>query len=156
MKLYKPKDDYDKAMQNHTFYVELLKDLHKELNIKVKKGKGYQLAKNKVDLFDLATKLDNQIRILQNKIHQYNHNFLPMYNAELEECKKEFKDTYEEALKIVSENSNNKGEVFDKIKDILADYHQLKMEDQNHIEIQNVLYKDLKMLIGFKNGNKSV
>ena len=31
MKLYKPKDDYDKAMQNHTFYVELLKDLHKEL-----------------------------------------------------------------------------------------------------------------------------
>tara|TARA_R100000005_G_C4984413_1_gene193159 strand:+ start:1335 stop:1805 length:471 start_codon:yes stop_codon:yes gene_type:complete len=156
MKLYKPKDDYDKAMQNHTFYVELLKDLHKELNLKVKKGKGYQLAKNRVELFDLATKLDNQIRILQNKVHQYNHNFLPMYNAELEECKKGFKAIYEEALKIVSENSNKKGEIFDKIKDILADYHQLKMEDQNHIEIQNVLYKDLKMLIGFKNGNKNI
>ena len=67
MKLYKPKDDYDKAMQNHTFYVELLKDLHKELNIKVKKGKGYQLAKNRVELFDLATKLDNQIGVCVNE-----------------------------------------------------------------------------------------
>ena len=156
MKLYKPKDDYDKAMQNHTFYVELLKDLHKELNIKVKKGKGYQLAKNRVELFDLATKLDNQIRILQNKVHQYNNNFLPMYNAQLEECKKGFKATYEEAKKIVSEKSKNNSEVCIKIKDILDDYHQLKIEDQNHIEIQNVLYNDLKMLIGFKNVNKSV
>ena len=156
MKLYKPKEDFDKSMQNHTFYVELLKELHKELNLKVKKGKGYQLAKNKVELFDLATKLDNQIRILNDKVNHYNNHFLPMYNKELDDCKNNFKATYEEAMKIVSENSNNKGEVFDKIKDILADYHQLKMEDQNHIEIQNVLYKDLKMLIGFKNGNKSV
>ena len=149
MILYKPKEDFEQSIKRENLYVELLKDLHKEMNEKIKSGKGYQLAKNKVDLYELATKLDTHIELLKDRINHYNNWFLPKYNKELEECEKEFDKTMSSAKKYIDKEKDT--EVSKKIVNILSEYDKMDLNNRNHIEIKNVVYKDLKLLLKISN-----
>jgi len=147
MKLYKPKEDFQKSLNVQNSYIEVLKVYHKELLEKARKAKGYQKAKFNVDLFELAQKLDTQIELLKEKVWHYNDVFIKAYDKELKECEEQFEKIWEDALKYVDKNIEKNTEICNKIKFLTEDYLSLDKENKDHIEIKNVLFKDLKSLL---------
>ena len=147
MKLYKPKEDFQKSLNVQNSYIEVLKVYHKELLEKARKAKGYQKAKFNVDLFELAQKLDSQIELLKEKVWHYNDVFIKPYDEELKQCEEQFEATWANALKYVDKNLDKNTEICNKIKFLTEDYLSLDKENKDHIEIKNVLYKDLKSLL---------
>ena len=133
MKIYKPKEDFEKSINFQGAYVELLKKLHRELSEKCKKGKGYQKAKNDVELYELAVKLDAQIALLN--------------ELELEECADQFEEVWSEALNYIDKNLESNTEICNKIKSTTEDFLSIDLKDKQHIEVKNVVYKDLKNLL---------
>tara|TARA_Y100000385_G_C13013987_1_gene602981 strand:+ start:156 stop:611 length:456 start_codon:yes stop_codon:yes gene_type:complete len=147
MKLYKPKEDFQKSLNVQNSYIEVLKVYHKELLEKARKAKGYQKAKFNVDLFELAQKLDSQIELLKEKVWHYNDVFIKSYDEELKQCEEKFETIWAEALKYIDKNLNKNTEICNKIKFLTEDYLSLDKENKDHIEIKNVLYKDLTSLL---------
>ena len=210
MKIYKPKAEFEQAINIQNTYVELLKNYHKELTEKIKNSKGYDLAKYQLKMYETATKLDEQIELLREKLNHFDKNFINQYNEELKECEENFdsllKDAFKdlknnhrvwmknlkdkikdgnEVLKSITEKSkkqtkfsfskdleltreythqlelNNKIESFingsdkllenkkQKIEFYITDWQSVSLKDRNHIEVKNVLYKDLLNLVTF-------
>jgi hypothetical protein len=210
MKIYKPKAEFEQAINIQNTYVELLKNYHKELSDKIKNSKGYDLAKYQLKMYETATKLDEQIKLLRDKLNHFDKNFINQYNEELKECEENFdsllKDAFKdlknnhrvwmqnlkdkikdgnEVLKSITEKSkkqtkfsfskdleltreytyqlelNNKIESFingsdkllenkkQKIEFYITDWQSVSLKDRNHIEVKNVLYKDLLNLVTF-------
>lgn len=210
MKIYKPKAEFEQAINIQNTYVELLKNYHKELSDKIKNSKGYDLAKYQLKMYETATKLDEQIELLREKLNHFDKNFINQYNEELKECEENFdsllKDAFKdlknnhrvwmqnlkdkikdgnEVLKSITEKSkkqtkfsfskdleltreytyqlelNNKIESFingsdkllenkkQKIEFYITDWQSVSLKDRNHIEVKNVLYKDLLNLVTF-------
>jgi len=210
MKIYKPKAEFEQAINIQNTYVELLKNYHKELSEKIKNSKGYDLAKYQLKMYETATKLDEQIELLREKLNHFDKNFINQYNEELKECEENFdsllKDAFKdlknnhrvwmqnlkdkikdgnEVLKSITEKSkkqtkfsfskdleltreytyqlelNNKIESFingsdkllenkkQKIEFYITDWQSVSLKDRNHIEVKNVLYKDLLNLVTF-------
>ena len=147
MKIYKPKEDFEKAINFQGAYVELLKKLHRELSEKCKKGKGYQKAKNDVELYELAVKLDAQIALLNEKVTHYKDVFIKPYELELEECADQFEEVWSEALDYIDKNLESNTEICNKIKSTTEDFLSIDLKDKQHIEVKNVVYKDLKNLL---------
>jgi hypothetical protein len=104
MKIYKPKEEFQQAINIQNAYVELLKNYHKELNLKIKGSKGFQLAKYQVEIFEVATKLDEQISLLREKINHFDNNFIEQYDKELKECEENFENILQNSNKILNEN----------------------------------------------------
>tara|TARA_R110001606_G_C15399301_1_gene652677 strand:- start:4533 stop:5174 length:642 start_codon:yes stop_codon:yes gene_type:complete len=210
MKIYKPKAEFEQAINIQNTYVELLKNYHKELTEKIKNSKGYDLAKYQLKMYETATKLDEQIELLREKLNHFDKNFINQYNEELKECEENFdsllKDVFKdlknnhrvwiknlqdkikdgnEVLKSITEKSkkqtkfsfskdleltreythqlelNNKIKSFingydellenkkKKIEFYITDWQSVSLKDRNHIEVKNVLYKDLLNLVTF-------
>ena len=206
MKIYKPKEDYVQAINIQNTYVELLKIYHKELSEKVNTTKGFQQAKYRVEIFELASKLDEQVSLLKEKIDHYDNNFIKQYDIELKECEKNFDKIIKNPKKLLKENYDKwydylvktQNESYKKGKDLIRkkftddfekvvtqddieeqkermrtsisfqkkapsilsdkkekidfyikDWEKLEEADKNHIEIKNVLYKDLRNLVTF-------
>ena len=127
MKIYKPKEDFVQAINIQNTYVELLKIYHKELTEKVNTTKGFQQAKYRVEIFELASKLDEQVSLLKEKIDHFDNNFVKQYDIELKDCEENFDKIIKEPKKLLKKN-------FDKWYDYLA-------------ETQNESYKEGKNLI---------
>lgn len=181
MKIYKPKEEFQQSINFQGAYVELLKKLHKELSDKCKSGKGYQKAKNDVDLYELAVKLDAQIALLNEKVTHYKNIFIKSYDLELEECADQFEEVWAEALNYIDKNLEAhtkelkeqeeilfKTDALDeswaeemekvsvlhlrleqtkKIKSTTEEFLSIDLKDKQHIEVKNVVYKDLKNLL---------
>lgn len=147
MKIYKPKEEFQQSINFQGAYVELLKKLHKELSDKCKSGKGYQKAKNDVDLYELAVKLDAQIALLNEKVTHYKDIFIKSYDLELEECADQFEEVWSEALNYIDKNLEKNTELCNKIKSTTEDFLSIDLKDKQHIEVKNVVYKDLKNLL---------
>lgn len=210
MKIYKPKEEFEQAINIQNTYVELLKNYHKELSEKIKNSKGYDFAKYQLKMYETATKLDEQIELLREKLNHFDKNFINQYNEELKECEENFdsllKDVFKDlknnhrvwiknlqdkikdgndVLKSITENSkkqtkfsfskdleltrdytyqledNNKIESFingsnmllenkkKKIDFYISEWQNVSLKDKNHIEVKNILYKDLLNLVTF-------
>ena len=206
MKIYKPKEDYVQAINIQNTYVELLKIYHKELSEKVNTTKGFQQAKYRVEIFELASKLDEQVSLLKEKIDHFDNNFIKQYDIELKECEENFDKIIKNPKKLLKENfdkwydylvdtqneSYKEGKNLirkkftddfekvvtqddieeqkermrtaisfqkkaptilsdkkEKIDFYIKDWEKLEDSDKNHIEIKNVLYKDLRNLVTF-------
>ena len=206
MKTNKPKEEFQQAINIQNTYVELLKNYHKELNDKIKSSKGFALAKYQLEFYEIATKLDEQIALLREKINHYDNNFIKQYDAELKECEENFDKVlknvekklkenykkwvdylYEEKLKHIEYIKTNEVSSIEEVglalevaknvnesresiltisslqkqgKDLLEnkknqidfyinDWRKVDLKDRNHIEIKNVLYKDLINLVTF-------
>ena len=206
MKIYKPKEDFVQAINIQNTYVELLKIYHKELTEKVNTTKGFQQAKYRVEIFELASKLDEQVSLLKEKIDHFDNNFVKQYDLELKECeenfdkiiknpknllkenfdkwydylvetqnesykegknliRKKFTDDFEKvvtqddieeqkermrtAISFQKNAPNILSDKKEKIDFYIKDWEKLEDADKNHIEIKNVLYKDLRNLVTF-------
>ena len=147
MLVYKPKDDFQKTINFQGNYIELLKKLHSSLTEKCKKSKGYERANNDVMLYELAVKLDAQISLFTEKLSHYQDIFIKPYDLELEECAEQFDEVWRAALSYVDVNLEKNTEVCNKIKHKTEGFTALEWEDKNHIEVKNVVYKDLKNLL---------
>jgi|TARA_B110000908_G_C10242717_1_gene446974 nucleoside-triphosphatase THEP1 len=147
MKLYKPKEDFKKSLNVQNSYVEVLKKYHTELLEKSRKSKGYQKAKFNVELFELAQKLDSQIELLKEKVWHYNDVFIGPYEIELKECSENFEDIWKKSLNYITKNIKKETEICNKMKFLTEDYLSLDEDNKDHIEIKNVIYKDLKTLL---------
>jgi len=208
MKIYKPKEEFEQSINIQNAYVELLKNYHKELTEKIKGSKGFQLAKYQLEYYEVATKLDEQIELLREKINHFDQNFIEQYDEELKECKENFEDVLANAQKNVTKNYKkwaaylhqerllhlnyikaNNPEILEKEdfglalevarniseskeamltimkmqlqgQELLAkkkkqigfyikDWRKVDLKDRNHLEVKNVLYKDLQNLVTF-------
>ena len=206
MKIYKPKEEFQQTINIQNAYVELLKNYHKELNDKIKSSKGFALAKYQLEFYEIATKLDEQIALLREKINHFDNNFIEQYDKELKECEENFEDIVENADKKLKKNykkwldylykeklqhidyintnevttieevglalevAQNVSESREAIlticslqkqaKDLLDkkktqidfyinDWREVDLKDRNHIEVKNILYKDLQNLVTF-------
>ena len=132
----------------------------------------------KVDIYEVGAKLDEQIDLLRNKILHYDTNFIIPYDLELDECKDKFDDLllncsdmleanymeWKSAIKI--EELSGEGEQVEQdfllsrgiltlnskvkqLKFLIKDWKSLELKDRNHIEVKNVLYKDIKKVVTF-------
>ena len=63
------------------------------------------------------------------------------------ECGEKFEEVWEQSLQYVSENLEKNTEVCNKIKKTTEDFLGLNLTDKQHIEVRNVVYKDLKNLL---------
>ena len=104
MKIYKPKAEFEQAINIQNTYVELLKNYHKELSDKIKNSKGYDLAKYQLKMYETATKLDEQIELLREKLNHFDKNFINQYNEELKECEENFDSLLKDAFKDLKNN----------------------------------------------------
>ena len=144
MIVYKPKADFEASIGIQEQYVTLLKTYHAELMMKLQKTKGYQLAKYRVELHELSTKLDLQISLLEEKKDHFDNYFLPAYDKELAECETKHDELWVEACKYLNGNVN---ELTPKMKFAMDSFMELDEDNRNHIEVKNVVYKDLKTLL---------
>ena len=163
MKIYKPKAEFEQAINIQNTYVELLKNYHKELSDKIKNSKGYDLANYQLKMYETATKLDEQIELLREKLNHFDKNFINQYNEELKECEENFdsllKDAFKdlknhhrvwmknlndkikdgnEVLKSITEKSKKQTK-FSFSKDL-----ELTREYTHQLELNNLLHQDLK------------
>tara|TARA_R100001244_G_C5168581_1_gene131543 strand:+ start:926 stop:1381 length:456 start_codon:yes stop_codon:yes gene_type:complete len=144
MIVYKPKGDFEQSIGIQEQYVTLLKTYYAELMMKAQKSKGYQLSKYRVELHELSTKLDLQISLLEEKKSNFNEYFIPSYNKELEECESKYDEIWLEACKYVNFNDND---ITNKMKFAMDSLMEQDEENRKHIEVKNVVYKDLKTLL---------
>ena len=142
--VYKPKGDFEQSIGIQEQYVTLLKSYHAELMGKAQNSKGYQQSKLRVELHDLSTKLDLQILLLDDKKIYFSDYFLPSYNKELKECESKYDETWLEACKYVNFNDND---ITNKMKFAMDSLMEQDEENRKHIEVKNVVYKDLKTLL---------
>jgi|TARA_R110000824_G_scaffold305007_1_gene492757 hypothetical protein len=145
MIVYQPKGDFKSSISIQEQYVILLKGYHAQLMIQIKKSNAFQKAKLSVDLHDLSSKLDAQIKTLASKKNHYENYFLPDYNKQLEECENEFDTTWIEACRYLKLNEGR--ELSLKFKNAMDSFMELDKENREHIEVKNLVYKDLKTLL---------
>ena len=143
MIVYKPKGDFEASINIQKQYVQLLKEYHAQLMIKKDKGNEYIKSKMRVDLFELSQKLDKQIELYDEKYNTFYNHFLPGYELELKDCEENFDKVFKEAK---SKKSKSK-DVESKINNTIKSYEQLDNENKAHIEVKNVIYRDLKILL---------
>ena len=143
MIVYKPKGDFETSINIQKQYVQLLKEYHAQLMIKKDKGNEYIKSKMRVDLFELSQKLDKQIELYDEKYDTFYNHFLPGYELELKDCNENFDKIFEKAKK---KKSSNK-EIQNKINNTIKSYEELDDENRSHIEVKNVIYRDLKILL---------
>jgi len=141
---YKPKEDFDKAIGIQEQYILLLKNYHAELMMKTQKSKGFQQSKYRVDLHELSTKLDCQIKLYESKKFNYETYFLPDYDKQLKDCEENYDSVWFEACKYIKLNKN---EVSKKMKNGMDAIMELDEDDRKNIEVKNVVYQDLKTLL---------
>ena len=67
MKVYKPKADFESSIGIQKQYVDLLKTHHAQLMIKCNNSKGYTLSKHRLELHEISSKLDSEIKLLTEK-----------------------------------------------------------------------------------------
>lgn len=146
MLLHKPKENFQRTINLQNAYIELLKKQHNGLAEICKDGEGYEKLKNDVDLYELAVKLDAQISLFKEKLSHYQDIFIKPYDEELKECEENFESTWEQSLQYISDNLEKNTEVCNNIKSKTESYLALEEAHKNHIEVKNVLYKDLKVL----------
>ena len=143
MIVYKPKGDFETSINIQKQYVQLLKEYHAQLMIKKDKGNEYIKSKMRVDLYELSQKLDKQIELYDEKYNTFYNHFLPGYELELKDCEENFDKIFKEAK---SKKSTSK-EVEGKINNTIKSYEELDDENKAHIEVKNVIYRDLKILL---------
>jgi len=141
---YKPKEDFEKAIAIQEQYVLLLKNYHAELMIKTQKSKGFQQSKYRVDLHELSTKLDCQIRLYESKKFNYETHFLPDYDKQLNDCEDNYDSIWIDACKYIKLNEN---ETSKKMDSCMSAIMSLNEDDRKNIEVKNVVYQDLKTLL---------
>jgi len=144
MIVYKPKADFEASINIQGQYIELLKQYHAQLMIKKDKGNEYVKSKMRVELYELSQKLDMQIELFQEKHDSFHNHFLPHYNEQLKECNAHFDKTYKKAKGNIKSYSED---IQEKINQTIKNYEELDDENQAHIEVKNVIYKDLKILL---------
>ena len=143
MIVYKPKGDFETSINIQKQYVQLLKEYHAQLMIKKDKGNEYIKSKMRVDLFELSQKLDKQIELYDEKHDTFYNHFLPGYELQLKECEENFDKVFKEAK---NKKSKSK-EVESKINNTIKSYEELDEDNKAHIEVKNVIYSDLKILL---------
>lgn len=141
---YKPKEDFDKAIGIQEQYILLLKNYHAELMMKTQKSKGFQQSKYRVELHELSTKLDCQIKLYESKKFNYETYFLPDYEKQLKDCEENYESVWFEACKYIKLNTN---EISKKMKNGMDAIMELEEEDRKNTEVKNVVYQDLKTLL---------
>ena len=141
---YKPKEDFDKAIGIQEQYILLLKNYHAELMMKTQKSKGFQQSKYRVELHELSTKLDCQIKLYESKKFNYETYFLPDYEKQLKDCEENYDSVWFEACKYIKLNTN---EISKKMKNGMDAIMELEEEDRKNTEVKNVVYQDLKTLL---------
>lgn len=151
MIVYKPKGDFEKSIGIQEQYVLLLKTYHAELMGKAQNSKGYQQAKLRVELHELSTKLDLQIALLDEKTNHFKNDFLPGYNKELEGCESNFDVVWMDALKFMK--LNDESDITTRMKRAIDSFMELDTENRSHIEVKNVVFKDLKTLLSLVEEN---
>ena len=144
MIVYKPKGDFESSINIKKQYIQLLKEYHAQLMVKKSQGNEYIKSKMRVDLYELSQKLDKQIELLDEKSDIFYNHFLPEYDLELKECEEKFDIVFSKAK---SSNQNLSKEITDKLKNTISSYEELDEENRNHIEVKNVIYRDLKILL---------
>tara|TARA_R110001632_G_C11340462_1_gene417337 strand:+ start:1785 stop:2414 length:630 start_codon:yes stop_codon:yes gene_type:complete len=104
----------------------------------------------KREVFDLKAKLFSIANLITDKENHFKYVFLPQYEKELAESKKNFKDTLLKVRNICSDNSLNDlhTEVITKMKTELEAYDGLDKKERSYDERQLNLYKPLKRLLG--------
>ena len=85
-----------------------------------------------------------QISLLDEKKKNFNEYFLPSYDKELEECESKYDEVWLEACKYVNFNDND---ITNKMKFAMDSFMELDEENRKHIEVKNVVYKDLETLL---------
>ena len=145
MIVYQPKGEFKTSISIQEQYVGLLKGLHAQLMIQNKKSSGYNKAKYSVELHELSTKLDAQIKTLSNKKDHFNNVFLPNYDKELLECENKFDSVWIDSCKYLKLNENS--ELSPKFKNAMDSFMELDTDNRKHIEVKNLVYKDLKTLL---------
>lgn len=143
MIVYKPKEDFETSINIQKQYVQLLKEYHAQLMIKKDKGNEYVKSKMRVELFEVSQKLDKQIELYKDKYNTFHNHFLPKYQLELNECEENFEKVFKKAKSTKPKSK----EVDSKIKNTIKSYEELDEENKAHIEVKNVIYRDLKILL---------
>ena len=145
MIVYQPKGDFKSSIAVQEHYVSLLKNYHAKLVEQVNIETDFQKAKLSIELHELSTKLDAQIKTLSNKKDHFNNTFLPNYDKELSECEKEYDATWIEARNFIKLNEGS--DLVPKFKNIMDSFMELDSENRKNIEVKNFVYKDLKTLL---------
>jgi hypothetical protein len=144
MIVYKPKEDFEKSIKIQEQYVQLLKEYHAQLMIKRQKANAFMKSKLAVELHELSSKLDLQVELLNEKANHYMNHFLPKYNKELEICERDFDKVFKKGK---SKLTSLKGEIAQKLNYAISAYEQLDDVNKKHIEVKNVVFKDIKTLL---------
>tara|TARA_R110000803_G_scaffold133104_1_gene200320 strand:+ start:1602 stop:2048 length:447 start_codon:yes stop_codon:yes gene_type:complete len=145
MKVYKPKADFESSIGIQKQYVDLLKTHHAQLMIKCNNSKGYTLSKHRLELHEISSKLDSEIKLLTEKQEHFDV-YVIGYDKELEECKKEWDFIWTDACAYIY-TKKERNDICDSMKSIMDAYMELDKENREYIEVKNVVYKNLKTLL---------
>jgi len=141
--MQKPKEKKETELKILNQYVHLLKDYHEQIGIKIPNSNKYTKSKLSVDIFEVAQKLDGNINMLKKKHKEY-EDWLPKYEKELEECKENFDKVFKKAK---STSKKAKDEIKNKLEFAFKTYDSLEDDLRDDLEVKNILYKDLKILL---------
>ena len=144
MNLHKPKQQGLSQINILTQYVQILKEYHAQLMIKMQKADKFNKSKYALELFEVSQKLDANIPALEKKTFDFHNNFLPDYTLELAECSARFDEVLKKAKTSVKKQI---GETKENLELALKSYDELEQEEQDNIEIKNIIFKDIINLL---------
>lgn len=103
-------------------------------------------AETKKLCLDLKAQIVAQERLVQDKENHFNHVFLKQYEVEIAECRKSFKDIYNNALELTETKPLGSEEIVGKLLTEFAWWNKLPKEEQKDEERQLQLFKPVKRL----------
>ena len=172
-----PKRDFLKVLEHDKIYANTLsqhlefltikqdilsKKCAKHLNPKTQTRDGIidnidmlcDFTKTRIDCLDLTAKLRIQNKLVEDKMNHFDNVFIPQFNKEVEEMKKDFDKYMKRALDLIAVEKVKPlhHEITEKTKLEIAWWNQLKASQRKEDEYKLLIFKPLKRLINALDG----
>jgi len=136
MNAYKPKSYWESIIIKDKTEIDLIQSVITLSRLDLLKASKLREAKLRLEVFYHEANLYKLKELLQSKLEAYKM-YLVGYEKELALCESDFDST----LAIARKNPS------DGVYLALSNYDKLKEEDKNHLEVKNILFKNLTSLL---------
>ena len=137
---YKPKTYWENAILEDKKELDLIQSVLTNSRLEIIKAKKLRESKLRLEVFYLEKTYKKVKELMLSKMESYKM-FLVGYEKELLLCEDNFDKTIDLAKDYKGKDNR------ESVEEVLKNYNDLKEEDQNHIEVKNTLYKNLKTLM---------
>jgi len=145
-----PKEKMTASIENDTQYLMALSNFihsaQQEITKHRRRNNDFEAAEIQLKIFDAISKFQANQGLVNDKLTHYEKVFLPRYEMELEESRKEFMSTYERVKAITADEKHKDDKLVQYMKQEVESFESSEFRENE--EYQCYVYKIFKRLLG--------